>query len=77
VDENEGDRAESEAEDHDRNGQEEDAAAADAINVMECDESEGKVCHGDAKGSEGRRFEADECEDGGGEIHEGVLRKLA
>lgn len=44
---------------------------------MECDEGEEEVCEGDGEGCQGGGLEADEGEDGGGEVHEGVLGVLA
>lgn len=69
MEEVECDGAEDEAEDHDGDGKEQDAAPADTVDRVECDEGEGEVGEGNGEGGEGGRVEAEEAEDGGGEVH--------
>jgi hypothetical protein len=54
ADEKEGESAYSEAYDHDGDGEKEDTAATDAINVMEGNDGEDEVCYCDAKRGQGR-----------------------
>ena len=66
-------RGEEESENHTWDGEEEDTAAAYAVDEGKREDGEEEVCGGDEHACGGGVGEAKEGEDGGGEVHERIL----